>query len=387
MNGDITFSARPLKIPMKVSFKHASAERQVTESLWVEARRGEHTGLGEGCPRIYVTGETLEGALAWAQNLLAAEGEKFTSVEALRDFVKENRAEIDRNPSAWCAIELAVLDLLAQEKGVSIEKLLGVSESKSRFQYTAVLSADDPQKFSLTLQRYLRFGFSDFKLKVVADNAKDYGRLGEIQKHVSPSWHLLWPPVRLLAFAWALRSPLDFRLRLDGNNAWAGRESDLYDFLAKAPLRPWAIEEPFAAHSFAQMSELSRRESLGIILDESLCRAQDVAAASQHEARWVANMRVSKMGGLLRSLELVADLCQKNWEIIVGAQVGETSVLSRAALVVARAAGENLTAQEGAFGSLLLERDIAQPELKFGLAGIVLNPAAEAAGLGLKQDL
>ena len=48
-----------LQIPMKVSFKHASAERHVTESVWVTAERGGLKGLGEGCPRVYVTGETL----------------------------------------------------------------------------------------------------------------------------------------------------------------------------------------------------------------------------------------------------------------------------------------------------------------------------------------
>ncbi|HVJ63883.1 MAG TPA: enolase C-terminal domain-like protein [Bdellovibrionota bacterium] len=384
--GVIQYTIRRLEIPMRVSFKHASAERTVSESVWVEAKRGTLTGLGEGCPRRYVTGETLDGAIAWAQAKVACVSANVTTLASLKHFVDEHRSEIDTNPSAWCAIELATLDLLAQEQNVSIERLLGVNESKTRFQYTAVLSADDPAKYEKNLKRFLRFGFSDFKLKVVADASLDYPRIDELKTKVSPGYRLLWPPVRLLASTWATRSPLDFRLRLDGNNAWAGREQEIYPFLDKIPLRPWAIEEPFAAHDFRAMAELSQREQLGIILDESLCNWGDIARATKHEARWVANLRVSKMGGLLRSLAIVDELKKQNWEIIVGAQVGETSVLSRAALVVARAAGDLLTAQEGAFGSMLLEKDIAQPEIKFGLAGILQNPSAQSKGLGLRQE-
>lgn len=64
------------------------------------------------------------------------------------------------------------------------------------------------------------------------------------------------------------------------------------------------------------------------------------------------------MGGLLRSLDAVKHLRKMSIPIIVGAQVGETSVLTRAALPVAQAAGEALYAQEGAFGTRLLQQDI-----------------------------
>jgi hypothetical protein len=55
--------------------------------------------------------------------------------------------------------------------------------------------------------------------------------------------------------------------------------------------------------------------------------------------------------------------------VIVGAHVGETSVLSRAALVLASAAGDAKIAMEGAFGTHLLERDVCDPALMFGEGG------------------
>jgi L-Ala-D/L-Glu epimerase len=72
--------------------------------------------------------------------------------------------------------------------------------------------------------------------------------------------------------------------------------------------------------------------------------------------------------------------------IIVGAQVGETSLLTRAALTVAMAAGKALVAQEGAFGTRLLAHDICNPPLMFGAGGVLDTadfPALRGAGFGI----
>lgn len=381
MTASIQFRISPLQIPMKVGFKHASAERTVSESIWVEASRRGLTGLGEGCPRVYVTGEELPSAIVWAEEIVT-QLENVQSLEEIQDFVQTHSEAIDQNPSAWCAIELALLDLLAKEQGVSIETLLGVSEEKVSFQYSAVLSADDELKFQKTLEKYMKFGFNDFKLKAVADLNDDIKRIETIKTYVEPRLKLLWPPVRLAASLYAARSPFEYRLRIDGNNAWAGRESDIDPLLDQSPIKIWAIEEPYGARDFEALSQLSSRKNVGIILDESLCNRADFEAANKLSGQWIGNLRVSKLGGLIRSLEIVRLLKSAGWQVIVGAQVGETSVLSRAALVVAQEAGISLTAQEGAFGTLLLERDQVSPEIKFGLAGVLKHRKGDQ-GLGL----
>jgi hypothetical protein len=57
--------------------------------------------------------------------------------------------------------------------------------------------------------------------------------------------------------------------------------------------------------------------------------------------------------------------------VIVGAQLGETSLLTRAALPLVRAAGSSIVAQEGAFGTRLLTRDVCDPPLMFGPGGML----------------
>jgi L-alanine-DL-glutamate epimerase-like enolase superfamily enzyme len=97
------------------------------------------------------------------------------------------------------------------------------------------------------------------------------------------------------------------------------------------------------------------------------------------------NLRVSKMGGVLRALELLQALRERGIPVIVGAHVGESSVLTRAALTVAAAAGEHLLAQEGAFGTHLLQHDVADPPLMFGPGGVlsVVSAGLEGSGWGL----
>ncbi len=68
---------------------------------------------------------------------------------------------------------------------------------------------------------------------------------------------------------------------------------------------------------------------------------------------------------------MVAEVKKWGWPIIVGCHVGETSLLTRAALVVTAAAGESLVAHEGAYGDYLVEREPAQPMLKFGHGGLL----------------
>ena len=123
-----------------------------------------------------------------------------------------------------------------------------------------------------------------------------------------------------------------------------------------------------------------------IILDESLCTLADLERYDDAPGRFMANLKVSRVGGVLRALRVVEALRARGWPIIIGAHVGETSVLTRAAMLVAAAAGKLLVAQEGAFGSRLIEREPVSPSLKWGRGGELdlRRPYAEVTTEGLQ---
>ena len=123
-----------------------------------------------------------------------------------------------------------------------------------------------------------------------------------------------------------------------------------------------------------------------IILDESLLRVEQLDTLEDPE-RWIVNLRVSKMGGIMRSLDVAQRAANLGLGVIVGAQVGETSILTRAGLTVMHGARPNLMASEGAFGTHLLRRDLTSESLMFGNGGAVVveqTGIGGVPGLGLK---
>ena len=104
-----------LEIPFKVSFSHASATRNVTDSVFVCAKSKNYIGYGESCPRSYVTGETYQSVMQFFEQHRESIQADVSDIDTLKGWVNTHTEVIDQNPAAWCAIELALLDLFAHE--------------------------------------------------------------------------------------------------------------------------------------------------------------------------------------------------------------------------------------------------------------------------------
>src|SRR5690606_38694816 len=97
--------------------------------------------------------------------------------------------------------------------------------------------------------------------------------------------------------------------------------------------------------------------------------------------------RFSKMGGLLRSLAIAEECRKHSIKFIIGAQVGETSILTRAAISLANVYRDSLIAQERAYGIHLLEHDITDNPIMFGKNGAVNLIDNNNYGLGFNWTL
>jgi L-alanine-DL-glutamate epimerase-like enolase superfamily enzyme len=359
------FEFRELRIPFKVAFRHAAAERTESESVWVDAVGIDGTiGHGESCPRPYVTGETVATARAFTNLHQADVRSHVTTIESLDVWIAAHQPEIDANPAAWCAMELAVLDLLGQRHGTPVETLLSVpSLSGHAFQYTAILGDAPASTFHAMAEQYWKMGFRDFKVKLSRSPERDREKMAIFRQ---------WPEETI-------------RVRADANNLWNSSEEAVAG-LCRLDCRFFAVEEPIGKDRHAELPRIASALGCPIVLDESFARRGQLSLLAEPHSQWLINLRVSKMGGLIRSVQVIeaARACQVG--VIVGAQVGETSLLTRAALTVARAAGDLLVAHEGAFGTFLLERDVCDPPLMFGAGGILdgsRHPMLTAPGLGL----
>jgi len=354
---------KKLEIPFRVSFKHALAERTVTETVIAIAHcNTDLKGYGEGCPRHYVTGESIESCMDFLKknntNIL-----QINSVQSLQDFVSDNRLDIDNNPAAWCAIETAFLDLFGKIERKSIEAVIGIPEIQGNFHYTAVLGVSNPKVFQVQLAQYIQIGFNDFKVKISGDSAADTSNIAAIRAVIP-----------------------DAKIRLDANNLWSNVDEAI-TYLASLAPNFWTIEEPIKVKDYAGLKKLADHLHCKIILDESFLRIEDLGKIQDNPKIFIPNIRISKMGGLLRSLAIAEECRKRGFKFIIGAQVGETSILTRIAISLANSYRDMLIAQEGAYGSYLLEHDITEPPIMFGKNGTVNLSANNINGLGLNWTL
>lgn len=355
-----------LKIPFRLNFKHNSAERKETEAIIVIAGDGIYKGTGEGCPRKYVTAESPATAAVFFDTIKDSIVKEVHDIASLKLFHECNISSIKNNHAAWCAIELALIDLFAKQKLCSAEKLLNVPELDGEFKYTGVIGDGDLEYFTGIAKKHLQMGFTDFKIKISGDATTDYKKISVLKELCR-----------------------ECAIRLDANNCWDTIQR-VVDYVNTLPCEIIGLEEPLADKNIDSLIELSPKIKTPIILDESFTRFEELKKIKQHKEHFIINLRVSKMGGIINSLQIV-EFCKKEGiRIIIGAQVGETSILTRAALLIANAIKPNYIGLEGGYGTLLLEHDIVDKPLMFSECGIlkphdILNK--EVNGFQLKINI
>ena len=353
-------------VPFKRVFRHASASRSHAENVIVAAHAADgKIGYGEGCPRLYVTGETVPDCAAFVSRYAHSFCADVRSVNDLRAWADAHRSVIDENPAAFCAMEIAALDLLGKESSCNIEQLLGVAAGPPDVAYSAVVGDMPLLLYRWQLRDYRARGFTDFKVKLSGSPRRDHAKLAPF----------------------ASRGSGPGTVRLDANNLWETPMACIEHLDALEDVA-FAIEEPLQAGDIEGCAQIARDCRIKIIADESVWLA-DQLEALREPSRWIVNVRVSKMGGVVRSLDVVAAAASAGIDVIVGCQVGETSLLTRAALPVIASAPGAIVAAEGAFGTHLLASDLTDRTIMFGHGGVLRGRDVtdrSGGGLGLRLD-
>jgi L-alanine-DL-glutamate epimerase-like enolase superfamily enzyme len=362
-----------LRIPFKLPFSHNLMTRSYSDSIIVKltADSGE-SGFGEGIPRPYVTGETVSSCLDHIRLVLLPlveqhdldEWSLLTDPMSLLSEISTllpdtgNGSVIVFN-AAKAAVEIALIDLLMKQNGKSLGGLiLPATESVT---YSAVITADSADNVRRIALRCGQYGIKQVKIKVGAGD--DYGRIAAVRDTLGES----------------------ISLRVDANGAFDVKGA-LALISSIQPFNVDSIEQPVPRGDVNALAQVKKNSPIPVMTDESLITEEDATELIEKEACDLFNLRISKNGGIFKTLRLAGMAREAGIGFQLGCQVGETAILS--------AAGRHMAAHlndakfvEGSYGELLLEEDIADESIQFGYAGKA--PLLEGGGLGIRvrEDL
>jgi muconate cycloisomerase len=365
-------------LPFRHAFRHAAAERSCSESLLLRCLTDcGQVGLGETLPRPYVTGEERGATFdLLAERLLPRLLETgFASFEELRAFLArcDGKAPVAwvspevPQTAAWCAVDLALLDAFGRAFGVDLSNGLpepsagsGAGAWPDGLRYSLVVSGEGGRHAMETLLKARLYGLRDVKVKV---------------------------DCRSTAGVHLARRVLGRRahIRVDGNMAFR------YDDARTAMIHlsregVESFEQPLAAADIDGMARLGAETGLAIMADESFHDAASLERLVAARACASFNVRIAKCGGLVASLARCRRILDAGLELQVGCQVGETSQLSAAQMVLVRTLGRGVAHLEGCYGQRLLLADPVRPLLEFRRRGV--PPAApRGPGFGTELDL
>jgi len=378
MTGPRSIDLYHVLVPLRKPIKHASFTRRESDNFVVRVTLADGTqGFGEGVPRSYVTGETIESAFASLEGFdlprFLGEPADFTAV--VRRLAELVLPETEADPrgmagnSARCALELALLDAYGRKFGEPVGRAVRMVESRPEFltprprsvRYSGAITAESPRGETISAWKMRLYGFHQVKVKVGVAGQDDPDRLLRIRK--------------------ILGRRVD--IRLDANEAWSPDE-----VLARVePLRPAlpsTLEQPVPHAEVDALAEI--RPHLGrirIMLDESLCGYPDALRAVERRTTDLFNVRLSKCGGILPSLRIASLAHRSGLGVQLGCHPGETGILSAAGRQVASNV-EGLSYIEGSYDRHVLAANLIDRDITFGYGG--LARPLRGPGLGVSVD-
>ncbi len=362
-----------LKIPFKISFGHFLKKRTYSDSIIVELLTDTGVrGYGEGVARPYVTGETVGNSVKHIKEVLLPPI-MHKRIDEIKTSEVTNNALSNINDLipdisspgiiAWnasrSAVELAILDCLLKNQKRSLNYILPAKSNTVT--YSVVISSESLEATIELAKQVKHSGIKHIKLKV--GKSSDVECIAAIRDIMGDS----------------------VSIRLDANCAFNVKKAiEFNKSIEKYNIA--SIEQPIKRGDPVDLATVKSNSSIPIMVDESMVTYEDASKLIEHDACDYFNLRISKCGGLYRSLA-IADLAeQEGIKLQLGCLVGETAVLSAAGRHLA-AYLSNIEFIEGSYSTLLLEEDISKERVLFGNRGEAPVFSGHGLGVTIQRDL
>lgn len=371
----VELEARHVRVALRRKVTHASHVRTETDNVVVRCKLSDGSvGYGEGVPRDYVTGETIDSALALLKrsdlaNQLEPGAADFVQAVHLAEKLRLAPSPTDERGilgnAARCALELAVLDAFGRAFGEPLTKVTElIAPELYKFQpeirYSGVIGNPRGWKKRVYPLVYRLAGFKQVKLKVGIEGQDDVKRTKTIRKWLGKKMNL----------------------RIDANEAWPAADAAAR-IRELEPFGITSVEQPVKHEEVAALADVRKQIKTPVMLDESLCGEIDAERAIKGGWCDLFNLRLSKCGGFIPSVRLAQLAKTNNLGYQLGCQVGETAVLSAAGRHFATSVAD-IRYLEGSYDRHLVWEALSTEDLTFRRNGTA--PALVGTGLGFTLD-
>lgn len=323
-----------IRIPFKNSIGHSKKIFRTGESFIVQLGfEGHETGLGEGCPRDYVTGSGIEKTSAELNNVLKKiKNKDFENPKEFVSFIKNIGFE---NPIC-CALDIAFTDAWCNKESMRIYEYLGGKKRDEIYYDSGSPLATVERTMEYIDDSYER-GVRNFKLK--ADNDLDL----------------------LIKKIFNIREKYpDSKIKIDANSCW-DIEQTLKAFDKLSHFNIMLIEDPTVKESITELINYKNDLSIPIMADETLITLKDAQRMIEEGLYSWFNVRISKNGGLESSRQIIDLAKEHGIKVQIGSHYGETGILEAARRHLG-CSDEYISTFEGA-NRTLLSYDITKEDL------------------------
>jgi o-succinylbenzoate synthase len=301
-----------LTVPLHTPFVTALRSTTTTDTLVVRVTDTDGvTGWGEA-PEVWrVTGESLAGAEACVEGPLR---EVVLGAEAddLVPLTNRVRAAVVGNQGAKAALDVALHDLLATRRGVSLPVFLG--SSTHRVPTDVTLAAGDGEALAATARDRVSEGFTVLKVKVGTDASTDVARVRATREAVGAN----------------------VAIRLDANQGWTAREAvAVVRTLEEHGTGVELVEQPVAAEDLDGLAWVTAHVDTPVMADESVFGVRDLVEVIRRRAADLVNVKLAKCGGLSVARTLLETARAHGMGTVVGSMMESPIGVGAAASLVA----------------------------------------------------
>jgi len=311
--------ATPSSVRLHTPFVTALRRTETTDTVVVTITDSDgRTGWGEA-PQVWqVTGESLAGATACIETMLAPliVGHPLDDRGDLAAVATAVQRAVARNFGAKAAVDAALHDLVARAEGTSVAALLrGSADGIPAVLTTDVtLSAGEAAALADTARERVAAGFRTLKMKVGTDATTDVQRVASVREAVGP----------------------DIAIRLDANQGWTREEAvHVIRALEVADLGVEFVEQPVVAEDVEGMAWVRERVGLRVMADESCYGWYDLERIIRLRAADLVNVKLAKCGSLTAGRSLLRRAHEAGLGTIVGSMMESHVGLGAAAALVA----------------------------------------------------